>query len=53
MDSDRLAQLEFLFRSGSIYDRKLALDELSQARKAGLNRRGGVPFEHSSRGVRR
>jgi HEAT repeat protein len=31
MDSDRLAQLEFLFRSGSIYDRKLALDELSQA----------------------
>ncbi|MCE2886703.1 MAG: HEAT repeat domain-containing protein [Pseudanabaena sp.] len=31
MDSDRFAQLELLFRSGSIYDRKLALDELSQA----------------------
>lgn len=31
IDSDRLAQLDLLFRSGSIYDRKLALDELSQA----------------------
>ncbi|GBO55736.1 phycocyanin alpha phycocyanobilin lyase related protein NblB [Pseudanabaena sp. lw0831] len=31
IDSDRLAQLELLFHSESIYDRKLALDELSQA----------------------
>ena len=31
MDSDRLAQLEFLFRNGSVYDRKLALDELAQS----------------------
>jgi HEAT repeat protein len=31
INSDHLAQLDLLFRNGSIYDRKLALDELSQA----------------------
>ncbi len=30
MDSDRQAQIENLFRSGSVFDRKLILDELAQ-----------------------